>query len=171
MVKQSTLWLNSLVVAISLVVGTSMKTSAISPQTEILAQNHLCTTSKPCTSNKGNVGGPLAKQLQGKPVVVDIYASWCPACQNIAPTLSQLKQEYAGKAHFVVFDVSDKSKASEAESRARQLGLSQFFAQNKSKTGMVAIVDPKTGDILAEHYNNTNKSAYTSVLNSAITEK
>jgi thiol-disulfide isomerase/thioredoxin len=30
----------------------------------------------------------LAKQLQGKPVVVDIYASWCPACKNIAPTFS-----------------------------------------------------------------------------------
>ena len=167
---KSTLWLKTLVGAISLIGGTSIRTSAIPPQTQIIAQSYLCTTSKPCTSNKGNVGGPLAKQLQGKPVVVDIYASWCGACKNIAPTLSQLKQEYARKAHFVVFDVSDKSKASLAQSQARQLGLGQFFAQNKSKTGMIAIVEPKTGEILVEHYNNPNKSAYTSVLNSALTQ-
>ena len=42
----------------------------------------------------------LARQLQGKPVVVDIYASWCPACRNIAPVLSQLKQQYKNKVNF-----------------------------------------------------------------------
>uniref|UniRef100_UPI0035932352 TlpA family protein disulfide reductase n=1 Tax=Chamaesiphon sp. TaxID=2814140 RepID=UPI0035932352 len=47
------------------------------------------------SSSASSVGGPLAQQLQGKPVVVDIYASWCPACKNIAPTVSQLKQQYA----------------------------------------------------------------------------
>jgi thiol-disulfide isomerase/thioredoxin len=33
---------------------------------------------------------PLAKQLQGKPVVVDIYASWCGGCKNIVPLLLAL---------------------------------------------------------------------------------
>jgi thiol-disulfide isomerase/thioredoxin len=32
-------------------------------------------------------GAALAPSLQGKPVVVDIYASWCPACRTIEPTL------------------------------------------------------------------------------------
>lgn len=117
------------------------------------------------------VGGPLAKQLQGKPVVVDIYASWCSACKNIAPTLSQLKQEYGGKVHFVVLDVSDRAKATQAANRARELGLGQFFAANKSQTGMVAIIDPATGNVLTQHRNNANKSAYTSVLNAALSRR
>jgi len=125
----------------------------------------------PCAAKKANVGGSLAKQLQDKPVVVDIYASWCPACSNIAPTFSQLKKEYAGKVHFVVFDVSDKSKTNQAEAKARQLGLGQFFAANKSQTGMVAIIDPATGNVLAQHRNNPNKSAYTSVLNAAFSRR
>jgi thiol-disulfide isomerase/thioredoxin len=41
----------------------------------------------------------LAKELQGKPVVVDIYATWCGACKNIAPTLSSIKQQYKNKSY------------------------------------------------------------------------
>ncbi|MBJ7901352.1 MAG: redoxin domain-containing protein [Cyanobacteria bacterium RI_101] len=125
----------------------------------------------PGAAKKANVGGPLAKQLQGKPVVVDIYASWCSACKNIAPTLSQLKQEYGNKAHFVVLDVSDKAKAGKAASEAQKLGLGQFFAANKTQTGMVAIIDPATGAILAQYRNNPNKADYSSVLNTALGKK
>jgi thiol-disulfide isomerase/thioredoxin len=115
-----------------------------------------------------SVGGPLAKKLQGKPVVVDIYASWCPACNNIAPTLSQLKQQYAGKVHFVVLDVSDRASTAQSEAIAQELGLSDFFAANKNRTGSVTIVEPSTGKILSQNYNNPNKSTYTRVLDSAL---
>jgi thiol-disulfide isomerase/thioredoxin len=110
----------------------------------------------------------LSKKFQGKPVVVEIYASWCPACKNVAPTVSQLKKEYAGKANFLVLDVSDKGSTSRARSAAQQAGLSQFFSQNISQTGLVAIIDPATGNILAQHRNNSDKSDYTSVLDAAI---
>ena len=115
-----------------------------------------------------SVGGPLTKKLQGKPVVVDIYASWCPACNNIAPTLSQLKQQYAGKVHFVVLDVSARASTAQSEAIAQELGLSDFFAANKNRTGSVTIVEPSTGKILSQNYNNPNKSTYTRVLDSAI---
>jgi thiol-disulfide isomerase/thioredoxin len=115
-----------------------------------------------------NVGGALAKNLQGKPVVVDIYASWCPACKNIAPTMAQLKREYAGKATFVVFDVSDQGKTAKSKALAKQLGLSKFLADNMSQTGMVTIVDPANGNILTQHRNNATKSDYASVLDAAI---
>jgi thiol-disulfide isomerase/thioredoxin len=118
-----------------------------------------------------NVGGALAKELQGKPVVVDIYASWCSKCKNIAPTLSQLKQQYQGKAHFIVFDVTNKTKVRESEVRAKKLGLGDFLAKNKSQTGSVTIISPSNGKILGEYRNNTNLSDYTSVLNSAISQR
>ncbi|GAB4238930.1 MAG: hypothetical protein Kow0049_25940 [Stanieria sp.] len=183
--KQSALWLSlcvsSLAVTVSLIAGTTVRTSAAPDgvvtnhdysiaQANPCASKNPCAGANPCASKAGNVGGPLAQQLQGKPVVVDIYASWCPACKNIAPTLSQLKQDYGDKAHFVVLDVSDKSKASEAESKAAELGLAEFFAANKSQTGMVAIIDPATGNILTQHRNNANLNDYTSVLDSAISQ-
>jgi thiol-disulfide isomerase/thioredoxin len=118
-----------------------------------------------------SVGAALSKQLQGKPVVVDIYASWCPACKNIAPTVSQLKQQYAGKVHFVVLDVSDKASIAKSEAMAKKLGLSKFFAANKTQTGSLTIVDPATGKILAQHRNNPNAADYSSILDSAIAKR
>jgi thiol-disulfide isomerase/thioredoxin len=115
--------------------------------------------------------GKLAKKLQGKPVVVDIYASWCPACKNIAPTVSQLKKQYEGKVNFVVLDVSDRASTAKSEAIARELGLSEFFTANKTQTGSLTIIDPSTGKILAQHRNNANKAAYTKVLDTAIAKK
>ncbi|WP_103669434.1 thioredoxin family protein [Pseudanabaena sp. BC1403] len=122
-------------------------------------------------AQSASVGGPLAKKLHGKPVVVDIYASWCPACQNIAPTLSQLKRDYAGKVHFVVLDVSDRSSTARSEAIAKELGLSAFFAANKTQTGSLTIVDPSTGKVLSQHRNNANKATYTKVLDAALSKK
>jgi thiol-disulfide isomerase/thioredoxin len=126
----------------------------------------------PCAGKKAanSVGGPLAKQLQGKPVVVDIYASWCPACKNIAPTVSKIKQQYGNKITFVTLDVSDKASAAKAEAKAKQLGLSKFFAANKTQTGSLTIVDPATGNILGQHRNNPDLATYVSVLDAAITK-
>lgn len=166
------LCLSSLVFTIAMVATATPRISATETQSSTssltkVAQANPCSSKNPGTG-KGNVGRALAQQLQGKPVVVDIYASWCPKCQTIAPTLSQLKKEYSGKAHFVVLDVSDKAKASQAEAQARQLGLGQFFSANKAQTAMVAIIDPATGNILAQYRGNPNKTDYTSVLNAAI---
>jgi thiol-disulfide isomerase/thioredoxin len=126
------------------------------------------------TAQKGrtnsSIGGPLAKQLQGKPVVVDVYATWCPACQNIAPTISQLQKKYAGKVEFVVLDVSDKSTTIAAEAKAQELGLSKFLTENKTQTGSLTIVDPATGNILAQHRNNPDATAYTKILDAALTK-
>ncbi len=124
---------------------------------------------KSAYAQSNSVGGALAKKLQGKPVVIDIYASWCPACQNIAPTLSQLKKEYAGKVHFVVLDVSDRNSTARSEAIAK--GLSNFFAANKTQTGSLTIVDPSTGKILSQHRNNANKSTYVRVLDAALAKK
>jgi thiol-disulfide isomerase/thioredoxin len=112
----------------------------------------------------------LAKQLQGKPVVVDIYASWCPGCKNIAPTLSQLKKRYGSKVNFVVFDVSDSKTTQAAMKTAEKLGLTNFFNANKSQTATVTIFDPATGKIAKQLRNNADLTEYTSIIDSSISK-
>ncbi len=110
----------------------------------------------------------LAKELQGKPVVVDVYASWCPACKNVAPTLSQLKQQYGNKANFVVLDVTDRQATANTMKLAAKTGLTKFLNANKSQTGTIAIIDPASGKVIKQFRNNATLSDYTAVLDRSI---
>lgn len=122
------------------------------------------------TNNLGSVGGPLAQELHGKPVVVDVFATWCAGCKNIEGTLSQLRRDYGDTVNFIVLDVTDRAKVRETTVKAEALGLGQFLEDTKSKTSTVAIIDPATGNILAMYKNNPNLNDYTSVLDAAIAE-
>ncbi len=106
----------------------------------------------------------LAQQLQGKPVVVDIYADWCAGCKKIKPTLEALKKEYGDTANFVVFDVTDKSTTEASEAKAKELGLSDVFAKHKAKTATVAVMNPETGKVVKLFQKNTNKADYVAAL-------
>ncbi len=132
--------------------------------------NPCAAKTNPCAAKAQSVGGPLAKELQGKPVVVDVFATWCAGCENIAPTLSQLKQKYSDRVNFVVLDVTDKAKLQETQAKAEKLGLGQFLETTKSKTSTVAIIDPATGKILTMFKNNPNQDDYSKILDAALTK-
>ena len=70
----------------------------------------------------------------------------------------------------MVLDVSDKSTTATAETKAKELGLSKFLTENKTQTGSLTIVDPATGNILAQHRNNPDLMAYTKVLDAAVSK-
>lgn len=106
----------------------------------------------------------LAQELQGKPVVVDIYADWCAGCKKIKPTLEALKKEYGDTANFVVFDVTDKAKVKESEAKAKELGLEKVFAEHKAKTATVAVMNPATGEVVKLFQKNQNKADYVAAL-------
>jgi cytochrome c biogenesis protein CcmG/thiol:disulfide interchange protein DsbE len=50
----------------------------------------------------------MLTQLQGKPVVLNVWASWCRPCIQEAPDLAAAAREFAGKAQFVGLDVLDQ---------------------------------------------------------------
>lgn len=50
------------------------------------------------------------KSVSKKPVVVDIYATWCGPCRRLSPILDELALEYKGKVEFYKIDL-DKNRA------------------------------------------------------------
>lgn len=47
--------------------------------------------------------------LQGQPVVLDFFATWCGPCKRSMPELDALATEYAGKAHFFAVNAENES--------------------------------------------------------------
>ncbi|WP_166826425.1 thioredoxin [Brevibacterium limosum] len=45
------------------------------------------------------------------PVVVDIWATWCGPCKQIAPILDQLSDEYEGRVKVVKIDADTNPEA------------------------------------------------------------
>ncbi|MDO4692085.1 MAG: thioredoxin [Porphyromonadaceae bacterium] len=46
---------------------------------------------------------------EGKPLVVDFWATWCGPCQMVGPIIDELSAEYAGKVNIGKCDVDANS--------------------------------------------------------------
>ncbi len=108
-----------------------------------------------------------------KPTLVQVHASWCPACQNIAPTWQRLEKTYAGKVNFVVLDVSNPRQLKTASQSAKALGLADWFDRNQGNTSTVVLLLPPAskGHIQETFVNQTDFTAYEASLRPFIEPK
>jgi cytochrome c biogenesis protein CcmG, thiol:disulfide interchange protein DsbE len=49
----------------------------------------------------------LLAELRGTPVVVNIWAAWCPPCRNEAPGLAKVARQFEGRVQFLGVDILD----------------------------------------------------------------
>ena len=47
---------------------------------------------------------------EGKPVVVDLWATWCGPCKQIAPYIEELAEEYKDSVNIGKCDVDENSE-------------------------------------------------------------
>jgi thiol-disulfide isomerase/thioredoxin len=65
---------------------------------------------KPTAFDLPRLDGPGRVQLaafRGEPVVVNLYASWCPSCRSELPGLAKVAAELRGKVAFIAVDSED----------------------------------------------------------------
>ena len=112
----------------------------------------------------------IEKKEEKKVLVVEIFASWCPGCKNIQPTLDQLVKETSG-INFVQLDVSTPSKFQNSAKIAKDLKITEFYRANKSKTATVAIIAPTTNEIVNVFQNNNSLEDYKTAVQEAKTKE
>ena len=50
----------------------------------------------------------------GKPMIVDFSATWCPPCKALKPIFEKLAEEFRGRLSFVTVDVDQNPEISQA---------------------------------------------------------
>ncbi len=77
-----------------------------------------------------------------KPVIVDFWAEWCGPCRMVGPIISELSQEYDGKALFTKLDV-DSNPGVSAKFGIRNIPTVLFFKNGEIADKQVGAV-PKS---------------------------
>jgi len=78
----------------------------------------------PTAVQLARLDGPGTKSLadwHGTPLVVNLFASWCPSCLGEMPTFERASHDYAGRVVIVGVDTQDTPQ--DGLSLARQLGI------------------------------------------------
>ena len=101
----------------------------------------------------GDSGQRLSlSQYEGKPVIVNFFASWCPPCQTETPLLASWYREQAGKVALLGLDENDTTADAQKFVAAKGVGYPIGFDPRTvaaSAYGVVAL--PQTFFLNAQH--------------------
>lgn len=122
------------------------------------------------TKKKQPATQTVQKAENKKVLLIQIYASWCPGCKNIQPTLDQLTKENTD-FELVQLDVSTPSKAKASAKKAEELKIIDFYNVNKSKTATIGVFVPTTLEVVSVFQNNSVVEDYIQAINEAKTKE
>ncbi len=70
--------------------------------------------------------------LNGKPVFLVFWASWCPHCKKELPSVQELYEKYGEDIHFLAINVRDEKGKGEAIMQDNQYTFPVIFDENSS---------------------------------------
>lgn len=108
---------------------------------------------------------------RGKPIFVDVWASWCRPCREEAPMLARLARRYAAQVRFIGLNVQDSRRPARAFVRRFGLRFPHLVDPNATlaaKLGVfgvptVILVDPR-GRIAAKLVGKQREAAFVEYL-------
>ena len=104
--------------------------------TAALAWQPAPTTQLPSISLTSVEGRPVAlSAFAGVPVVVNLWATWCPPCQREMPVMAKSQADHPG-IHFVFLNQGESQPKVQAYLAAHQLGLRNVLLDKEGQAGV-----------------------------------
>lgn len=107
----------------------------------VLGYRHFATApaQSPTTVQLAQLDGPGTKSLadwHGTPLVVNLFASWCPSCLAEMPSFERASHDYSGRVVIVGVDTQDVPQ--DGLALARQLGITYPLLADTSHADLYA---------------------------------
>jgi len=103
----------------------------------------------------------LAKYYGDKPVVIEFWATWCPLCKKLEPSLQAAREKYAGRVTFVGVGVSPNQTADRQKEFVAKQMMSGDYVFDRDDAAQKAFAAPHTSYIVVIDKNK--KVVYTGV--------
>ena len=83
-----------------------------------------------------------------QPVVLEFWATWCPLCRKLEPSMQAARAKYAGKVTFVSVGVAANQTAEKQKAYVDDKKLTGVFTFDRTGAAMKAFAVPHTSYIV-----------------------
>jgi len=83
-----------------------------------------------------------------RPVVLEFWATWCPLCRKLEPSLQAAREKYDGKVTFVSVGVPANQTPEKQKAYVAERKLTGVFTFDRSSAAMKAFAVPHTSYIV-----------------------
>ena len=103
----------------------------------------------------------LSQWIGRTPVVMEFWATWCPNCKALEPTMAAAAKKYAGKAAFVAVAVSANQTAERVRRHLARSPIPMTFVYDRDGEATGAYDVPATSYVVV--LDRAGKVVYTGV--------
>lgn len=103
----------------------------------------------------------LSQYIGKTPVVLEFWATWCPLCKKLEPSLQAAREKYAGKVTFVSVGVNNNQTPDKQKAYAADKHIGGQFVFDRDGKAVAAYKAPHTSYLVV--IDGSGKVVYTGV--------